>query len=44
MAAAEAIKARRELLYQVAVILESGEADLLSQFVKLLFRPVTAVG
>lgn len=43
LAAAEAMNARRELMVQVAVILESGEADLMREFVALLFRRVTAV-
>ena len=41
VAAAEAINARRELLYQVQVILESSEADLMQAFVELLFRRIT---
>ncbi|MCG8448916.1 MAG: helix-turn-helix domain-containing protein [Pirellulales bacterium] len=43
LAAAEAMNARRELMYQVAVILESNEADLMREFVKVLFRRVTDV-
>ncbi len=34
---------RRELMYQVAVVMESNEADLMRDFVKLLFRRVTTV-
>ncbi len=43
LASAEAMNARRQLLHQVAVILESGEAELMGEFVALLFRRVTAV-
>ena len=39
----EAMNERRELMYQVAVVMESSEADLMRDFVKLLFRRVTAV-
>ncbi len=38
-----AMNERRELMYQVAVVMESNEADLMRDFVKLLFRRVTAV-
>ena len=38
--AAEAINARRELLKQVSIILESGEADLMRQFIQLLFQRI----
>ncbi len=38
-----AMNARRELMYQVAVVLESSEADLMEEFVKLLFKRVTDV-
>ena len=41
LAAAEAINAKRSLLRQVSVVLESSEADLLADFVKLLYRRVT---
>jgi transcriptional regulator with XRE-family HTH domain len=41
VAAAEAINAKRALLRKVAVILESSEAELLADFVKLLYRRVT---
>jgi transcriptional regulator with XRE-family HTH domain len=39
--AAEAINAKRALLTKAAVILESSEAELLADFVKLLYRRVT---
>jgi transcriptional regulator with XRE-family HTH domain len=42
--AAEAINAKRALLRQVSVILESSEAELLADFVKLLYRRVTISG
>ncbi len=38
-----AMNERRELMYQVAVVMESDEADLMRDFVKLLFRRVTVV-
>ncbi|TWU30202.1 helix-turn-helix domain-containing protein [Bythopirellula polymerisocia] len=41
LAAAIAMNARRELQYQVSVILETREADLLREFVGMLFRRVT---
>jgi len=41
LAAAIAMNDRRELQYQVSVILETGEADLLREFVGMLFRRVT---
>jgi len=41
VAAAEAINAKRSLLRQVCVILESSEAELLSDFVTLLYRRAT---
>ena len=44
VAAATAMNARRELLYQVAVILETNEADVLREFIGILFRRVTTVG
>lgn len=34
---------RRELMYQVAVVLESSEADMMRDFVKLMFRRATAI-
>jgi hypothetical protein len=40
-AAAEAINAKRSLLRQVCVILESSESELLTDFVKLLYRRAT---
>jgi transcriptional regulator with XRE-family HTH domain len=40
VAAAEAINAKRSLLRKVSVILESGESELLADFVKLLYRRV----
>ncbi len=43
LAAVEAMNDRRELMQQVAVILESGEADLLREFVTMLFRRVTSL-
>jgi len=43
LVSAEAMNARRQLLHQVAIILESGEADLMREFVALLFRRVTSV-
>jgi transcriptional regulator with XRE-family HTH domain len=41
LSAAEAINHKRSLLRQVSVLLESGEADLLADFVKMLYRRVT---
>ena len=41
LAAAEAMNARRALLRQIHVILESSEAELLSEFVELLYRRAT---
>jgi transcriptional regulator with XRE-family HTH domain len=41
LAAAEAANAKRDLWRQMSVVLESGEADLLSQFVSLLYDRVT---
>lgn len=43
LASAEAINARRQLINQVAVILESGEADHLREFVAMLYRRVTDI-
>ena len=40
LAAAEAINAKRALLRQVSVILESSESELLSEFVKLLYQRI----
>jgi len=40
LAAAAAINAKRSLLQQVSVILESGERELLADFVKLLYRRI----
>ena len=42
VAAAEAMNAKRTLLQQVSVILESGESDLLKNLVDLLYRRVTS--
>jgi transcriptional regulator with XRE-family HTH domain len=41
LATAESINAKRALLRQVAVLLESSEAELLADFVELLYRRVT---
>jgi transcriptional regulator with XRE-family HTH domain len=41
LAAAEAMNAKRDLWRQVSVILESDEADLLAEFVKMLYRRAT---
>lgn len=41
LAAAEATNARRDLWRQVSVILESGEAKLLTEFVDMLYRRAT---
>lgn len=41
LAAAEAMNAKRETLRQVCVLLESGEAVLLAEFVELLYRRAT---
>jgi transcriptional regulator with XRE-family HTH domain len=40
LAAAEVINAKRALLRQVSVILESGESELLTEFVKLLYQRI----
>lgn len=40
LAAAQAINAKRSLLRQVCIILESGESELLADFVQLLYRRV----
>ena len=42
LAAAEEMNAKRTLLQQVSVILESGESDLLTSLVDLLYRRVTS--
>lgn len=39
--AAEAMNTRRQLLYEVSVILESSEADIMRDFIKLMFQRVT---
>lgn len=44
LAAAEAMNVKRDLLRQVSVILESGEAALLTGFVEMLYRRATTVG
>jgi transcriptional regulator with XRE-family HTH domain len=41
LAAAEAMNAKRDLWRQVGVILESGEAELLAEFIDILYRRVT---
>jgi transcriptional regulator with XRE-family HTH domain len=41
LAAAEAINAKRAVLQQASVVLESGESELLADFVRLLYRRVT---
>jgi transcriptional regulator with XRE-family HTH domain len=43
LTAAAEMNARRELLYQVSVILETGEADILRDLIGVLFRRVTNV-
>ena len=43
LAAAQAMNARRQLMQQVAVILESDQADLLREFIALLYRRATAL-
>jgi transcriptional regulator with XRE-family HTH domain len=43
LAAAEAMNGRRKLMQQVALILESGEADILREFVAMLYRRVTTL-
>jgi transcriptional regulator with XRE-family HTH domain len=42
LAAAQAMNAKRDVGRQVSVILESGEAELLADFVELLYRRATA--
>ena len=44
LAAAQAINAKRSLLRQVSVILESGESELLADFVQMLYRRVAVNG
>jgi transcriptional regulator with XRE-family HTH domain len=44
LAAADAANAKREVLRQTGVILETREADLLTQFVELLYRRATEKG
>jgi transcriptional regulator with XRE-family HTH domain len=41
LAAAQAMNAKRDVLRQASVILESSEAQLLAEFVELLYRRVT---
>ena len=41
LAEAEAVNAKRDVWRQVGIILESGEAELLAQFVELLYRRAT---
>jgi transcriptional regulator with XRE-family HTH domain len=41
LSAAEAMNAKRDIWRQISVVLESGEAELLGEFVELLFRRVT---
>lgn len=41
LASALAMNARREVLYQVSVILETSEADILREFIGMMFRRVT---
>jgi transcriptional regulator with XRE-family HTH domain len=41
LAAAAAMNARRDLWRQISVILESGEATLLAEFIQLLYRRAT---
>jgi hypothetical protein len=43
LAAAETMNAKRHLLRRISVILESSEAELLAEFVELLYRRVTNV-
>jgi transcriptional regulator with XRE-family HTH domain len=43
LAAAEAMNERRQLMTQAAVILESDQADLLREFVALLYRRATTL-
>jgi transcriptional regulator with XRE-family HTH domain len=41
LAAAEAMNAKRDLMRRISVILESGQAGLLAEFVELLYRRAT---
>jgi transcriptional regulator with XRE-family HTH domain len=41
LAAAEAMNVRRELWRQISIILETGEAALLAEFIQLLYRRAT---
>jgi transcriptional regulator with XRE-family HTH domain len=41
LAAAISMNARREVLYQASVILETNEADILREFIGMMFRRVT---
>ena len=43
VAAATALNARRDLLYQVSVVLETDQADVMREFIGILFRKVTNV-
>jgi transcriptional regulator with XRE-family HTH domain len=43
LAAAISMNARREVLYQASVILETAEADILREFIGMMFRRVTTV-
>lgn len=43
LVAAAAMNTRRDLLYQVSVILETHQADILREFIGVLFRKVTNV-
>jgi transcriptional regulator with XRE-family HTH domain len=43
LAAAQAMNDRRELLEQVDVILETGDAEMLREFIALLYRRVTTM-
>jgi len=42
--AAQEMNARRELLYQASVIMESGEGDLLREFIGMLYRRISQNG
>ena len=42
LAAAQAMNAKRDVWRQVSIVLESGEAKLLAEFVELLYRRATA--
>lgn len=43
LAAAIAMNARREVLHQASVILETNEADILREFIGMMFRRVTSI-